>query len=901
MSIHNLDKMFKPESIALIGASRRPGSVGAVVARNLFNAGFQGPIMPVNPNSTAIEGVLAYPDTSSLPLTPDLAVIATPPQTVPGLVDELCARGTRAVVVITAGFGEGGDSEGEKLLQQTLDAARPHMGRIIGPNCLGIMVPGVGLNAGFAHINPNPGDIAFVAQSGAVVTSVLDWAYPRGIGFSHFVSLGDQADVDFGDMLDYLAADPGTRAILLYIEAVKNARKFMSAARAAARAKPVIVIKAGRNEAAAAAAASHTGALAGMDAVYDAAFRRAGMLRVTDLGEVFSAVETLALAKPVVGERLAILTNGGGIGVLATDDLMDRGGRLADLTPETIERLNGVLPRTWSHGNPVDIIGDAPGQRYADSLSVLLTDPGVDGVLVLNCPTAVASSQENAEAVIRTIRNTTKPVLTCWLGHFAASKARKLFAEARVPSYNTPTEAVEAFMHMVSYRRNQELLMETPTSSPQEFIPDGPAVRAIVDAALAEGRAWLTEPEAKSVLAAYGLPVVQTRTVGLEIEEVLQAASEIGYPVAIKILSPDITHKSDVGGVALDLEDPDQLEHAARFMLENVKRAAPKADLDGFTVQQMVETDKSFELIVGMIEDPEFGPVMLFGHGGTAVEVIGDRALALPPLNLNLAHEAMTRTRIYRQLLGYRDVAPTDLDAVALTLVKTSQLVSDFPEIAELDINPLLANAHGCLALDARVKLQKIAEGTHPAQRLSIQPYPKELEDIVTLRDGSEMFVRPVRPEDEPALHDLVDRSSPDDIRLRFFAPLKRLSHSLAARLTQIDYEREMSMVAQPVDADHQDAIYGIVRIAGDPNLERAEYAVMVRSDQKGRGIGYMLMSQIIDYARRKGYHEIFGDVLAENTTMLKMCHELRFTITPVPDDLKLRRVHLRLDDRAAA
>jgi len=896
MTIRNLDRLFKPSSVALIGASRREKSIGQVVARNLFNAGFDGPIMPVNPKERSIEGVLAYPSVADLPIVPDLAVIATPPHTVPGLIAELGERGTRAAVVITAGFAELGE-EGAQLQQQVLDAARPHLLRVIGPNCLGVMVPSQGLNASFVHVPPLKGDIALVAQSGAVVTSVVDWATPKGIGFSHLISLGSMADVDFGDLLDYLAQDPSVRAILLYVEAVTHARKFMSAARTAARSKPVIVIKAGRSEEAAKAASSHTGALAGADEVYDAAFRRAGMLRVGELDELFDAVETLATGVKIDGDRLAILTNGGGIGVLATDALIGAGGRLAQLSPETIEKLNGVLPPTWSHGNPVDIIGDAGGKRYADALKILLEDKGCDAILVLNCPTAVADSAEAARAIVDVLMHKTgggirrAPVLTSWLGEYAAAEARRLFAQHRIPDYHTPNQAVRAFMHLVRYRKSQDLLMETPPSVPEQFEADQTAARAHIDAALAEGRHWLSEFEAKEVLRAYGIPCVQT-VVAATPAEAERAAKRLGGRIALKILSPDITHKSDMGGVALNLP-PTQVWAEADAMLERIKAAAPDARIDGFTVQEMAHRPGAHELIVGMVDDVLFGPVILFGEGGTSVEVVADKALALPPLNMNLAKDLMARTRIHKLLQGYRSRPAADQDAIALALIKVSQLVTDFPEIAELDINPLFADENGVLALDARIGVQvpKQAKGT---TRLAIRAYPKRLEHTVTLRDGRSFLIRPIRPEDEPLIHEMVANTAMEDLRLRFFAPMKRLSHQMAARLTQIDYDREMALVAVQTDEAGNEGIYGTVRITADPDNERAEYAVLLRSDMKGKGLGYLLMKEILAYAESRGIREVFGEVLRENTSMLGLCRELGFTQHDNPEDHGIVEVSYR-------
>jgi len=877
MTVRNLEHLFKPRSIALIGASTRPSSVGAVLAHNLLTAGFCGPILPVHPRHAAIQGVLAYKGIDKLPAVPDLAVIATPPDTVPELVGRLGALGTKACVVITAGFGEGGAAHGQALRQATLDAARPHLMRIVGPNCVGVLVPGVGLNASFAHVPADAGDLAFVTQSGAVATTVLDWAKSRRIGFSHVVSLGDMIDVDFGDMLDYLAADRGTRAILLYVEAVTHARKFMSAARAAARAKLVVAIKAGRHAEGAKAAASHTGALAGADAVLDAAFRRAGILRVRDLDELFDAAETLARGQRPEGDRLAILTNGGGLGVIATDRLIDEGGRLAELAPETQAVLDKALPRTWSHGNPVDIVGDADGARYAAALGALKQDAGIDAILAINCPTAVASGREAAEAVLAAAPNLGKPLLTSWVGERAAAEARTLFHQAGVPTYDTPDQAVRGFMHLVRYRRSQEQLMETPPSVP-DFPIDAAGARQIVRAALAGGRTLLTEPEAKALLSAYGIPVVPTERAP-DPAAAARIAGELATPVALKILSPDITHKSDVGGVMLDLAGPETVRDAAERMLAHVRAVQPAARIDGFTVQPMIRRPAAHELILGITTDPLFGPVVLFGQGGVAVERIDDKALALPPLNLNLARELMRRTRVFRLLEGYRDRPAAALDKIALTLIQVAQLAADVAEVVELDINPLFADPLGVLALDARVKLTPASGPPHV--RLAIRPYPRELETEARLADGTAIRLRPIRPEDEPALRSYFQKLDPEDVRLRFFTPLRELSHSFAARLTQIDYDRAMAIVAFSPDGR---AILGVVRISADPDNARAEFAVIVRSDLKGHGLGRLLMQRIIEIARARGIGRVEGEILRENQAMQVLAQDLGFTLTSSPD-----------------
>lgn len=874
MTTRNFDALFEPKAIALLGASNQPNSVGAVLARNLFDSGFYGPVMTVNPHEEAIRSAVNYHSVAELPIAPDLAVIATPPQTVPGLVAELGARGCRAAVVVTAGFGEGERDDGEALRKAMLEAAEPHLLRIVGPNCLGFISPRAGINASFAHLTPKSGDLAFVTQSGALATAVLDWATARGIGFSHVASLGAMSDVDFGDMLDYLALDRATRAILLYVESVTDARKFMSAGRIAARSKPVVVIKAGRSLAGAKAALSHTGALAGSDAVYDAAFRRAGMLRVYELRELFEAVVTLAAGVRPAGARLAILTNGGGAGVLATDALADYGGTLAELSPQTIERLDGALPKTWSRGNPVDVLGDAKGDRYKIALEAILADRGADAVLVMNCPTAVADSADGARAVLAVAAAAPRAtILTCWLGATAAEESRRLFAANRLPSYETPNEAIRALMHLVNYKRNQDLLLETPQALPKT-LRDPAAAHALVEKAIKEKRNVLTEPEAKSLLSAFGVPVTET-FVASEPAEAAALAQKIGGPVAVKILSPDITHKSDVGGVRLNLRTPEVVELAARDILATVRERVPEARIIGLSVQAMAEVPNAQELIVGISEDAAFGPVLLVGHGGTAVEVINDRAIGLPPLNLVLAREMIARTRVSKMLAGYRDRPPVDVEAVARTLVHLSDLLVALPEVAELDINPLLASPEGVIALDARVAVRPPDAAR---SKLAIEPYPSDLEHDVTIDGGLGLKVRPIRPEDETRLAEMVTRSTAEDVRLRFLGPLKEFPHLLAARLSQIDYDREMAFVAiDERDGPSRGEILGVSRFIADPDNETAEFAVMVRSDLKGRGLGFQLMRDILACAGQRGIKKVYGDVLAENKTMLQMADELGF------------------------
>jgi len=873
MSVRNLDKLFQPRSIAVIGASTKPLSVGGTVMRNLLSGGFEGAIMPVNPKYRAIAGVLAYPGVADLPVAPDLAVICTPAASVPDLIESLGERGAKAAVVLSAGLRDGHDGNGENLTLRMLKAARPHMLRIIGPNCLGVLSSPSGVNASFAPGTMRKGDIAFVAQSGAVASAVLDWSVSRGIGFSHFLSVGDAADVDAGDLLDYLGSDANTRSILLYLEHVTAARKFMSAARAAARNKPVILVKAGREADGAAAAASHTGALAGADEVYDAAIRRAGMLRVTTIQDLFNAAETLGRGRPKPGDPLTIITNGGGAGVMATDALASRGGTLCALDDDTITALDAVLPGTWPRRNPIDIIGDAPVDRYLAALGAVLADKTPQTILLIYAPTAIVDSAEIARAVVPVIRNAPRTVLTCWMGGASVAEARRICADAGVAAFDTPEEAVAAHLQIATYRQNQEILMETPASVPEDFSVNATAARVIIDEAIAAGREVLTEPEAKAVFSAYGLPVVETR-IARDPEHARLLACDLGFPVALKVLSPQISHKSDVGGVALDLEDGDAVIAAAEGMRQRVAELRPDAELTGFCVQQMARRPGCYELIVGARDDPIFGPVILFGEGGTAVEIIADRAVALPPLNMALATRLIDRTRISNLLKGYRDQPAADLDAIAGSLIKVAHLITDLAEVVELDINPLIADSKGVLVLDARMRVRQ-AEQRGP-ERLSIRPYPKELEETVTL-GGREILMRPIRPEDEPQHYEFLSRLTPEDTRFRFFSAVGTLPHSQMARFTQIDFEREMAFIATAPNGDGVKETLGVVRIFTDPDNEQAEFAIVVRSDLKGQGFGAALLDKMIAYCRSRGTDRLVGQVLAQNRAMLGLAESRGF------------------------
>jgi acetyltransferase len=885
LTLRHLDRLLTPASVAVFGASARPGAVGTHVWRNLRAGGFAGALLPVNLKRGELDGATVYARAADLPVVPDLAVVCTPPDTVAGIVAELGRLGTRAAIVVTAGLSP-------QQKQAMLDAARPHVLRLLGPNCIGALSPHIGLNASFAHTDARPGELAFVTQSGALLTAMIDWANGRGIGFSHLISLGEHCDVDFGDLLDHLADDAATRAILLYIESIEAPRKFMAAARAAARNKPVIVVKAGRAGHGVKAAASHTGAMAGADIVFDAAFRRAGMLRVDTLLDLFLAAETLARFRDNHAETLTVMTNGGGAGVMAADAAAALGVTLADPDEALLKRLDPALPANWSRGNPIDIIGDAPIERYTATLGTLLADPQAGAVLFVHAPTAMAAPEAIARACLPLIQAAPARVMGCWLGSSRVAPARALFEAAGVPDYETPEEAVRAFGMLQTYRRNQAALLETPDPSLNPA-PDLPAARSCIAGAIAEHREWLSEAEAKQVLAAFGVPVVKTLVAGPSPASAAKAAGEIGFPVAVKILSPEITHKSDVGGVRLDLADVGAVEGAVHEMLERVHRLQPEAHVRGFTVQSMARRPHAKELIVGASVDPVFGPVILFGQGGTAVEVTADRAIALPPLNRSLARELVSRTRIAKLLAGYRDHPPARMDAVCDVLIAVAQMLAELPELVELDINPLWADEHGVVALDARMRIA--ADAPAGTKRFAIRPYPHQWVQSLAW-GGRTLLVRPIRPEDEAQHRRFLDRIDAEDLRMRFFRIRREFPHSELARLTQIDYEREMALIAVAPGPDGVEETLGVVRAVRDPDNTEAEFGVLVRSDLKGSGLGRLLMTRLIECLRAQGTLRLVGLVLRENRAMLTLARTLGFLPAEgVPTEADTVRMELPL------
>jgi acetyltransferase len=874
MTIRNLDALFKPDTVALICNG---GQGEEIIARNLMGGGFKGPIMPVDAQRKALAGALAYPDIASLPLPPALAIITRPLREAPPLIRELGERGARAALLVSDARGLP-PAERQVLGQAILDAAQPYLLRVLGPGSQGFNVPRSHLNVSLDRQPLLPGEIALITESGTIGQTALDLGNHHGFGFSHLIHLGDSLDVDLADVLDYLAGDYHSRAILLYLERIGDARKFMSAARRAARVKPVVVLKPRRYPE------------EPDDAVHAAAFRRAGLLRVDDSDEFLQMIEVLKAAKRVHNDRLAILGNSSSMNLLATDTLYQFGGRLAQFSEATQQGLEPLIESS-ALPNPADLGDQADADAYGRALDLVLADPGVDGVLVIKTPSALGNTTAVADTLIQRLPTSRHCIIASFPGPRTGADARRRLLERQVPTYETASAAVRAFMRIVQYKRNQALLMETPPSLSEEFTPDVAAARALIARALNTGRCGLNEYETTQLLAAYGIPVAETR-LARSPDEAAAMAAQLHSLVALKIMTPEAVVKSRVGGVARYLGSPDAVRQAATTMLTQLRHVAPAARFNGFVLQPMVARDGAYELTVGVRAGGGFGPVIYFGQGGAETEAIGDLAYGLPPLNLHLAREIMAQTRIY-QRLRYSLLRRADLNALALTLVKVSQMVVDLSELAELDINPLWVNARGVVALDARVRLTPPTDV--PVQRLAIRPYPKELEETVALPNGKELLLRPVLPEDEPALQALALRASPEDLRRRFFQPIRELSHDLAATLTQIDYHREMALVAVGPGLPGKAEVYGIINLSADPNNERAEYSILVDRALMGLGLGNRLMRRIIHYARARGIQEIYGEVLTENKPMLQMNRALGFAVHNDRDDPGLKHVVLSL------
>jgi len=877
----SLDAIFAPKNVAVIGATETPRSVGRTIMSNLITNPFGGAVFPVNPKRSAVLGVKAYPDIRSVPDPVDLAVVVTPAKSVPPLIQDCVDLGIPGAVIISAGFKETGP-EGAELERQILDIARGRM-RIVGPNCLGVMMPHSGLNATFARVMARPGNVGFISQSGALCTSVLDWSFKENVGFSAFISIGSMLDVNWGDLISYLGDDPLTQSIVIYMETVGDARSFLSAAREVALSKPVIVIKAGRTEAAAHAAASHTGSLAGSDDVLEAAFRRTGVSRVDSISDLFNAVEVLAKQPRPAGKRLTILTNAGGPGVLATDALIAGGGELSELMPETIEKLNGILPAAWSHGNPVDILGDAEPDRYARALEIAAADPNSDGLLVILTPQAMTDPTGTAEKLKPYASIPGKPILASWMGGEDVAEGESILNQARIPTFRHPDNAARLFNYMWRYTYNLRGIYETPVLPPTSAEHDAERARIeqMIHALRQSGRTIMTETESKQVLAAYDIPTIPMRIAGTE-DQAAQAAQELGYPVVVKLHSETITHKSDVGGVKLNLQTAEEVSGAFRAIQKAVIERAAAADFLGVSVQPMVKLD-GYEIILGSSPDPQFGPVLLFGTGGTLVEVFKDRSLGLPPQTTTLARRMMEQTKIYTALQGVRGKRPVDLAALEQLIVRFSQLVVEQRWIKEIDINPLLASPERILALDARVVLYgpEIAESQLP--KLAIRPYPAQYAKPWIMKNGREIMIRPIRAEDEPLLVRFHETLSERTVYLRYFYPMKlsqRVEHERLSRICFVDFDHEITLLAElPDPRPAESRIIGAGRLIKILGTGDAEFAILVGDAFQGFGLGMELLRRLVEIAPKENIRRIIGSILHDNTSILRVTERLGFKL----------------------
>jgi acetyltransferase len=890
MVVENLDKIFKPKSIAVIGASEQAGSVGYRVFKNLIGSGYEGVVYPVNIRRESVQGVQAYPTIHNVPKIVDLAIIITPARTVPDILEQCGKRGIIGILIISAGFKETGP-DGAILEQQLSEIRKKYNMRILGPNCVGFIMPYLNLNASFTGSTPDKGNIALFSQSGAICGAILDWAAAAKVGFSSFVSVGSMLDVDFGDLIDYFGMDQHTRSLVLYVESITDAKKFMSAAKSFARVKPVIVIKAGRYSEGAKAAASHTGALAGEDAIYDAAFERAGIVRVDDITDLFNVSSILAKQPRPTGPNIAIVTNAGGPGVLATDAVIEKGGKIAKLSDETIEKLNQVLPPTWSKANPVDIIGDGDDVRYQKAMEICLNDRNVDGLIVICVPQVVADPDKVAEKVIDLSKNTTKPILTSFIGEASVSHARQILNSNNIPTYNSPDDAIESYMYLYHYQRHLEQLYETPVELGVKNSSHKETVKKILDVAKKEKRDLLNEIESKSFLELYGIKTTKPQVAETE-EIAAQIAGKIGYPVVMKILSPQITHKSDVGGVVLDLRSDEDVKKTFQDMIKRAKEKVPDAEILGVTIQKMVK-NKGYELILGSKKDPVFGSVIVFGLGGIFTELFKDRAIGFPPLNQVLAQRIMEKTKAYTLLKGFRGIPPVDMKKMEETMVEFSHLIIDNPEIKEIDINPLIPEENDFIAVDARIILDKEPE-KHP--HLVISPYPTKYMKKVTLKDGTKVLLRPIKPEDEMLWLDMfksfsedtVFRTGDQDLLLlhgkvgeifTFFKIIKETPHELRTRYCNIDYDREIGIVAE-IEKDGQNKFIGVTRLIFNPgNTERAEFALVVTDEWHGLGLGSEFFDFTVHIAKDKGLKVIHGVVQKENIPMINLCREKGFKV----------------------
>jgi len=889
---HYLTPLFEPASVAIVGASEIPGKVGTVLLSNMLGAGYRGALFAVNPKYSTVRGVPCYPSVTKVPAQLDLAVVATPANTVPGVIEECGRARVRSAVIITAGFSEAGP-EGALLQRALLDNARRGGVRLIGPNCLGIARPELGLNATFARGAALPGSLGLVSQSGAVCAAMLDWATPNRVGFSSIVSLGGSSDLDFGEIIDYLANDPKTEHILLYIEGIRDARRFLSSLRAAARAKPVIVMKVGRHPAGSRAAVSHTGAIVGTDDVFDAAMERAGVVRVASVGQLVAAAQALASHVRPKGGRLAVITNGGGPGVMAADRLADLGLPLADLAPPTVEALHRALPANWSHGNPIDLIGDADSARYKAAVSACLADDGIDGILVILTPQAMTEAEATARAVVEAAAGASKPLIACWMGEASTSAARKLLHDASIPVFRTPEPAVEMFAHIASYYRNQRTLLQAPGPLAHQAAPDIKGARLVIEGALAERRSLLSETESKALLAAFHIPIART-VLAHSARDAMLMAQEMGFPVAMKVDSPDIPHKSDVGGVKLNIMDAEGVRSGYRQMLDEVAGKRPEARLKGVIVEPMIARPNGRELIVGVIRDSVFGPAITVGMGGRAVEVLRDRGVALPPLNAFLVGAMVGRTRLSKLLGSFRRMPAVDMLALESVLLRVSEMVCELPQIEEFEINPLIVDESGAVAVDARAVVRAAQPLRSRYAHMAIHPYPTDLVASWELSDGTVVEARPIRPEDAEMEQRFVRSLSDRSRYFRFMNSVRELTPAMLMRFTQIDYDREMAFVAVRSEPG-QDEEIAVARYVTNPDGRTCEFAVVIADAWQGKGLGRRMLETIIAVARARGLEVMIGHILGTNESMLRLCAKLGFRISNHPEDSTVRRAVLDL------
>ncbi|MET0066180.1 MAG: bifunctional acetate--CoA ligase family protein/GNAT family N-acetyltransferase [Candidatus Thiodiazotropha sp.] len=893
MQSHYLNPLFAPKSVAMFGASERKNSVGEVVFRNLISSGYKGEIYAINPKHDQIQGVKAYKSMADIEKPVELAVVATPAKTIPAIVEACGQNGVKTMIILSAGFRESGP-EGRRLEDRVVEVAKEFGIRFIGPNCLGLIRPDQGINITFGNNNARPGNLALVSQSGAICTAILDWAEINDIGFSTVISTGIAADLDFGDYLDFLVNDPKTDSILLYIEGIKDARRFMSGLRAAARIKPVIVLKVGRHAAGAEASMSHTGALVGSDETFSAALSRSGVLRVETITQLFSAAKALSSRYRVFGDRLAIITNGGGPGVMAADRASDLNIELATFSEETINKLNEVLPDVWSHGNPVDIIGEAPPERYRAAVDICLKDPGVDGTIVILTPQAMTQPNEVAAELIDLADMHTKPILTSWMGGNQVHSARKLFNNARLPSFRTLENAVDAFFYLSSYQKNQRLLLQTPAKSSRRHIqPDTEGARLIIESALSEQRKVLTEPESFALLGAFRINSVRNG-IARSANEALILAESIGFPVAMKIYSPDISHKSDAGGIRLNISNAQVVRTTFRDLIDQVKETRPEATIEGVTVEQMYQSPNGRELLIGIVRDPVFGPVISFGSGGTTVEVMGDSAIALPPLNRSLASDLISRTKAAKMLGQFRHMPPANIESLIDVLLRVSSMACELPWIQEMDINPLILDDTGAVAVDARIRVDFPRPSTDPYHHLAIHPYPVNLVTRYQLPNGINVVIRPIRPEDADLEQTFTRQLSDEAKYFRYMSSIHELTPEMLIRFTQIDYHNEMSLIAVTEDTHHEVEL-GVARYVTNPDKKSCEFALVVSDQWQRQGIGHKLMHSLMEIARDRGLERMEGEVLSNNVKMLELMRSLYFTITTSPEDSSIKQVIIDL------